>query len=401
MILDILKQGLKKLHSEDRSISKIINIEILRQELKKLYTDLRGGFPEYFVNHSGDVLYIACDNDNWSVYVKKYQTEGGLSNEKTDLKEYDLEGEACADFLQREKEYQDRKIKAFEDKYSDTPMELTVITDSAGFGGYSFVKGLFIYSIGIIAWCGNDNVVKQGKARLDRKMTSEEKTVFMKNIGSAGIYRIKARASKENANDIIFFYLDRVIKKTSHPELQRILESTFTPVSIQDERLGRIVLNRKTERYEANLRLWKGKGTLVISIDSPDSLKQHLPAIKKHLAWLEKNKKNLFNEIATDKSIANANNWRSCSEAGEPYYEINGRRFTAEITKEIFIEALDKCQCDISLEISDNQYYFSLYLITTQPDLFAGHAIQVFLDVIDDRYKYEVGDLAGLYKQLL
>lgn len=247
----------------------------------------------------------------------------------------------------------------------------------------------------IIAWCENDNIIKQDKAKLERKMTSVEKADFAENITVDSIYKVKVRTRKENTTDTSYFYLEEVLEKTTHIELQKILDKILTPISMKDDYLGNIVWNRKSKDFDIAFKLWNDEATLGINIDDIELLKKHLPIIKKHIAWIQDNKEKFFSEIATDNNIDNANEWRPCSTGGNPYYEINGEKFETEITKEIFVNALDKCKCSMGLSIDDNEYSYAMYFDTMQPDLFAGHCIQMYLDVTDDNYEFDVRGIAG------
>ena len=371
-----------------------MNIEILKQELKKIHTNLFGNTQKNFVNHNCEKMFISNVNGKWNVFINKY-IKGALLNEMIDLKEHTSESEACTDFLQREKEYQNRKINEYEDKFSDTPIELAVVTGSLGFGGYGFVNGYWIYNMEIIAWCENDNVVKQGKAKLERRMTREEETRFTNNIVVDNIYKVKVRAQKENINDTIYFYLDEVLEKTTHTELQKILDKTLTPISIQDECLGDIVWDRKTKSFDVVFKLWNGNATLSVNLDDIELLKKHLPIIKKHITWIQNNKEKIFNEIVTDTMIDNANEWRPCSNDGTSYYEIDNEKFETEITKEIFIGAIDKCECNMGLNVNNDKYSYSIYFDTRQPDLFAGHCIEMYINVVDDNYEFDIRGIVG------
>jgi len=370
-----------------------MNIEMLERELKTINAHLRDRKNRFYVNHINEKLFIFNENDKWIVFGQKSVSKG--SNEICDLREHYSEAAACADLLQREKEYQDRKIKEYEDSFSDESIEITVVTDTNGLCGYSFVGGYWIYWFGIIAWCESDGVVRQGYAKLERKMTSEDSMDFRKHITDDDIYRVKVRKQKESVDDTICFYLDEVIERTTHSDLQRVLDKSFEPISLHDEYLGNIVWDRKSKSFALKLELWNGDLTVNIYDEEVESLKEYLPVLRKHITWIQNNREEFFTVIATDDMIESANEWREADNDGIPYYEINGEKIKEEITREVFVNALDKCKCGIGLTIYNDVFYFGMYFSTNQPDLFTRHCIEVGLEATDDNYEIELRGITG------
>lgn len=387
-----------------------MNIETLKQELQKIGAKLQGSGTEYGLRH----LSIVHENGKWIVYVPKVTRGNGnsLVTERLEVKEHAKESEACADFLAREKKYQVTQLEQHKNRFESDIIELTVISGAVGFGGSPIAGDWWSWSMPIVAWCGKDGTVHQGDAKLVRAMTDKEKATVEKQIMVDDIYKIKARVEKKrdadksdprvallfkNAPPTTRFYLEEVVGKSNHPKLLKILEKRLQPISIKDEQLGVLEWSRQFKTFEFNLPVWSGEWKFGIRIEGVDELKKHLPEIRRHIAWMQKNKAKFVNEIVNPESVKLANEWRPCESGGKPYYVKGGKRIEGEITSEIFANSLK--DCSIGMRVNGEKYDFSMYFKTSDPDLFAGHSIEVQVtadkDDIGDKYFIKVHGLAG------
>lgn len=130
-----------------------------------------------------------------------------------------------------------------------------------------------------------------------------------------------------------------------------------------------------------------------------DKIKKHVEELKKHLVWLENNKKAVFDALVEDDMIGLAEEWAESSDEeiidGEKVYVDGEDIFKLPIIKEEFFEALFfnsiAIRIDEDKEIMDSRIMIEAF-IDTKPDYFAGHSMEV---TITDDYKISVNGLAG------
>jgi hypothetical protein len=155
---------------------------------------------------------------------------------------------------------------------------------------------------------------------------------------------------------------------------------------------------------ECTFKAWGEKWNLYISIEQKkedgELQEEYLPvytdAIKRHIKWIDNNKQQFIQAMLDDDILETAEDWASSEEEerdGKTYYILEDGEIEAPVTEEMFVKSIKKG--GINLSVSKGHYLYEIFF-RTQPDFFAGHDIEVWLEVDDnDNYKIKMGGLAG------
>ncbi|GCD10045.1 DUF2262 domain-containing protein [Clostridium tagluense] len=144
--------------------------------------------------------------------------------------------------------------------------------------------------------------------------------------------------------------------------------------------------------------------SLEISLEDEDTfdnskIENYINEFKKHLLWLENNKKAISDALIEDDMIGLAEEWAESSDEtiidGEKVYVHGDDIFRLPISEEEFCKSLYfnsiGIRIDEDMEIMDSRIMIEAF-IDTNPDYFAGHSMEV---TVADEYKISINGLAG------
>ena len=149
--------------------------------------------------------------------------------------------------------------------------------------------------------------------------------------------------------------------------------------------------------YEGKTDIWGKQVGLGIDCDG-SSLEEMLPRINKLAEFLDKNKDKIVAALVEDDFLSLAEDWASSAEEAdesteerECYIMEDGSKVYLPITEDDFAASLHFDGISIYFDDDKNDITSSVYLVC-QPDYFAYHCIEIFVDG-DETIK--VNGLAG------
>lgn len=155
-----------------------------------------------------------------------------------------------------------------------------------------------------------------------------------------------------------------------------------------------------------SFEIWGKAWDLAISIDHDKSdsalvrekISRYLESCKKHIQWIDENKDRFVQALLNDGMADLAEDWASSETVerdGKIYYSlVDNMEIEAPITEEVFISCIGGGGANLYID-EDDSFSYDMFF-STEPDLFAYHSIEVFLDVdANYNYKIKVNGLAG------
>lgn len=259
----------------------------------------------------------------------------------------------------------------FENKFQKEVVELLVLTKES-VGGAAIYGDMLKPSLNFIASVNvKTGELSQEKGRLEWiiKNTSD-RVGWGYNFKQYGIYHIKARKSipvilepymSKSLNNC-YMVIEVVKENVFEPRLDEIREKISKPVIIEEDGLGKFVLDRRFSWFKGAIE-WLGvqcRVSLKTDEEDGDTAEQALTALKE----LHKNLKSWDDSLrkyAAEKLTELANDWLQeqddCEEA-------------APITKENFADRLEMSELLITPNGDFTLYY-------CDDDMFLGHAVEV------------------------
>jgi len=137
--------------------------------------------------------------------------------------------------------------------------------------------------------------------------------------------------------------------------------------------------------YEAKAEIWGEQVGIGIDCDG-SSLDAMLPLIEKLAEFLDKNKDKVVKALVEDDFLSLAEDWASSAEEAEESTEENecyimedGTKVYLPITEDDFAASLHFDGISVYFDDDKNNITSSVYLVC-QPDYFAYHCIEIFVD---------------------
>lgn len=272
--------------------------------------------------------------------------------------------------------------KNMEENFNEEIKEILVITSDYGASaGTSPNSDYWTAHTDILAYIEDDKLINC-KGSLAWAITNEEadKGSFYNRFSKCCIYKIRGRHLKTNEEINKWnnqWYVLEVIESNLHnKELEEILAEYQKPVTITDNVLGELELDKDLNILEG-VAVW-GNDEIEISIDIDDNdTNSVIDTCKKIFSQHEKWDKEA-RKIAADKLTDTANDW--AADADDDWTADDDE--IHEITKDEFAKRLEITTLSIE---SDNS--FSIYF--DDDDMFFGHCIIVegtLTDGVQDAY---------------
>ena len=246
-----------------------------------------------------------------------------------------------------------KEIKQFNDQFKEEATEITVVTDSSGFGGSrSQGEKLWTASIGVTAWkpVGSEEINK-GKYALVAKADDKYLDKLREQVKQDSIISLKVK-QKENS----FLFIEVIETKSAEKELEEILAEQIKPIIYKDEVLGEFTFDRQIDQFTKIIKWLGGEVNLNVDNCEEEELADLFAAaneiIKEKEAWDKKIKEFAASELLDLKN----DNWLEEDET--------------EITATQFVEKIKIDSISISPE---NEFGFYL----NDGDIFWGHTIIV------------------------
>lgn len=214
---------------------------------------------------------------------------------------------------------------------------------------------------------------------------------------------IKIDPSDYRATSFRNMYMSLFKRNGCNSELSKNFNVENLDIKVEDFKINN---NIGLAECDIDMLIWDNCMSVSVKISlkddetfNNDKIKNYIGELKKHLIWLENNKKAVFEALVDDDMIGLAEEWAESSDEeiidGEKVYVDGEDIFKLPISKEEFFEALYfnsiVIRIDEDKEIMDSRIMIEAF-IDTKPDYFAGHSMEV--TIIDD-YKISVNGLAG------
>lgn len=265
------------------------------------------------------------------------------------------------------------KFKQFEKQYEQQEQELLVLTGDAN-GAGSGTTPYIVATAYFLAWVDTQTgEVHPGEGRLSWPVESEEaKTgAYFERFKKGTVYRIKGRhllTSDDTPKDRIpsyynDFHVTEVLEEgVAHPALEGILAEYRKPVILEDEILGKLVLNKDYGMFEG-YACWLDEEVSVslddVAPEEPDSWTQALNALKEF--WADRQKWDTdMREFAAKELTSLANDWQDEEEPEAP-----------DLTEADFARRITLSSISITPEGSYTAFF-------DDDDMFWGHAVTVY-----------------------
>ncbi|MBU3104300.1 DUF2262 domain-containing protein [Clostridium gasigenes] len=164
--------------------------------------------------------------------------------------------------------------------------------------------------------------------------------------------------------------------------------------------------NISLAKCSVDVEIWNNYIPISLEIELKDEdifdntkIENYIKEFKKHLLWIENNKKAIFDALIKDDMIQLAEEWVESSEEtiidGKKVYVDGEHIFKLPISEEDFYKSLYfnsiGLRIDENKEIADSRIMIEAF-IDTNPDYFAGHSMDV---TVWDDYRISVDGLAG------
>lgn len=211
-------------------------------------------------------------------------------------------------------------FKNFEKEYEKQEREILVLMSDSGGGGASY-GSFWIGQSYFLAYVDLEtNELKSGKGRLAWPLTKEEEKSrsYFSRFKKGVIYRIKARQLADrtvppNGLPSFYnrFYVTEVLEEgATNSALDKILKEYRTPVVLQDDVLGELVLDKNLSNFEGHV-IWKGEKIIIyldVDQDSKITWTKARNTMKQLVAEQDKWDK-AMREFSANKLISLANDW--------------------------------------------------------------------------------------------
>ena len=204
---------------------------------------------------------------------------------------------------------------------------------------------------------------------------------FFNRLEKQTIYRIKGKLydhNREKNNQKISdnIYLTEILEENvENEELKRLLDEYNTIVSINDDVLGELTLNKEFNFLEATVD-WLGREvTIDIEVFDEDqqSWYKYIDTMKSFVIqqqqWDHDMKK-----FSCDTLLELANEW-----ADEIHEEGQEASNQSQITENEFMNRISLSSLSLSYDEDEDDYSFSAYY--DDDDIFLGHSIEIFLSL--------------------
>ena len=144
--------------------------------------------------------------------------------------------------------------------------------------------------------------------------------------------------------------------------------------------------------FETDIDIWGEKVSILIDIDdmpvNEDSLKFFLPEINRKIQFIESHKNEIYKAMLDDGMLECAEDWASSGEEDEDeeecYIMEDGQKVYLPISEEDFFKSLHLDGININLSKNDDIKSFADMFFHCDPDYFAYHSIEVFVDEDDN-----------------
>ena len=255
--------------------------------------------------------------------------------------------------------------KSFYSSFSEEEKEFSVVMISGVSGGKAAGDACWTMNADFLAYeC--DGKVSENRGYLCWLASDEEEARASERdkFKSKCIYRIKARELKVKQTDR---YSNRLLvtqildQDVASPELETILAEYEKPVTMEDDILGILTLDKQYFELSAEIPFGTGK-EIGISIDVGDEDRSSWTELVNTARRLVQNMKQLdtdMRKFAAEELTSLANEWQDNLEEDIP--EITQEQFAGRIGLESF-------------HIEENGYYTAYY---DDDDMFFGHVVVV------------------------
>ena len=241
----------------------------------------------------------------------------------------------------------------FERNYEDTEKELKVLIKQklSAYSGGAGYRYPYVDFIGAIDINTDDLINNSGKLSWVEKETD---TNHRFNLETLGIYRIKAKKSKNRDGD---YLLTDVLGQDSDDRLIELKEKYLTPIKNNIANID-FILNKKNNFFEGEFKYLDSiiEINIYLSNENNEISNRQIKLVSDIISDIDKYN-NIVKSYISNDLINLANDW---SEDGE-------------ITKEEFYNILNK---PYAINIYDNEVEF----LFDDNDIFAGHIIKVDMD---------------------
>lgn len=269
-------------------------------------------------------------------------------------------------------------MKKFEQRFEEEIIDLLILTKES-VSGAACEKNMLIPSVEFFASVNlstNEFSPKKGILKWMIK-DSPDRIGWGFDFQQSEIYHIKARkeiSNEENSLPVSLSYLDNcymvveiVEAFVSDSRLDKLKEQVIKPVMIEEENLGRFVLNRQLSLFEGTAE-WHGKKFGVIlepDDESEDTAEKAFSCFKEFYKDIE-NWDFRCRTYAAKELLEQANEWlKECAGDGEK---------VIPITQQSFVDRI----CLTEISISPDGDFMLFY---NDDDLFFGHLINIEADI--------------------
>ncbi len=146
--------------------------------------------------------------------------------------------------------------------------------------------------------------------------------------------------------------------------------------------------------YEANAELWGTDNEIGVECYG-STLEDMLPKINRLLGLIDSGREKIVAALLEKNYLSLAEDWASSAEESEDeedcYIMEDGTEVRLPITAEDFAKSLKPCGISVYAE-EDTKGISASFYVMCEPDYFAGHCIQIFLD---GDFTIDVNGLAG------
>lgn len=173
--------------------------------------------------------------------------------------------------------------------------------------------------------------------------------------------------------------------------------------------------HKKDRQYtcEQEIKLWGVTTTIYASFEEYSenkdrTLEAFITQLNAHLLWIENHEREIQKALLDADMVSLANDWMEGWEVNDEgddktYYELdNGELFPYPITEDVFLDCL--YIQSITIDSDTPEISRIHFFLGTEPDFFAYHSIELFIDAkitiqksnqMDIKYSIHVGGLAG------
>lgn len=270
-------------------------------------------------------------------------------------------------------------LEEFKKRFSEEVIEIIILTQES-VGGAAVFGHMLRPSLNFIASVNvRSGELSHEKGRLEWMIEKDPKrTGWGYDFKQFGIYHIKARKNlpielKPNMLKTInntYMVVEIIEENTSEPRLEKIKEQISKPVIIEDEKLGKFVLDRKFSWFEGDVDWLGDKCSVSLETDEEDgdTAEKALCTLKELYKDL-KSWDNKFRTYAADNLTDLANDWLEEDDDSD--------HDTTAITKENFADRIQISEVSITPKGDITLYY-------NDDDMFWGHAVEIDANINGD-----------------